>query len=374
MSSDEDFSLMDQDPHSELDRIRKEVDKLKAQHDRVIGEQRDLNAAQESLQHYTQEFNQRAAKIRASLQDEEKKRGEHLANEQGKVGALMEENSRLTSEITRLQQASNQLDQQNLKLRQQTEVSTAVPEKRVVFTGEAAQPDKSREQRFDMKSRIVYPMEGGSTLITFEDDAVAQHILTMKQHKVPLDGSIALTMEASPVYMLVPDFVMMDTQVCPRRILVSSLPKREEERTMDKLQIHFSRKKNGGGEVEDIDMLHDSGNVVITFVESDIARGLTDKQDHDVEFEKGKKWKVKVTPFLNGEITSLRMRNSMCQNTVLLTGIPPIMEPDNLQDLLEIHFQKTSSGGGEVDAILYNPIGHRALAVFEDASKGTQSQ
>lgn len=60
----------------------------------------------------------------------------------------------------------------------------------------------------------------------------------------------------------------METQVCPRRILVSNLPKEEpEERVLDKLDIHFSRTRNGGGEVEDKDMLHDSGTVVITFVD-----------------------------------------------------------------------------------------------------------
>ncbi len=60
----------------------------------------------------------------------------------------------------------------------------------------------------------------------------------------------------------------METQVCPRRILVSNLPKEEpEERVLDKLDIHFSRSRNGGGEVENKDMLHDSGTVVITFIE-----------------------------------------------------------------------------------------------------------
>lgn len=60
----------------------------------------------------------------------------------------------------------------------------------------------------------------------------------------------------------------METQVCPRRILVSNLPKEEpEDRALDKLDIYFSKKKNGGGEVEDTDMLHDSGTVVITFVD-----------------------------------------------------------------------------------------------------------
>ncbi len=60
----------------------------------------------------------------------------------------------------------------------------------------------------------------------------------------------------------------METQVCPRRILVSNLPKEEpEEKVLDKLDIHFSRTRNGGGEVENKDMLHDSGTVVIIFLD-----------------------------------------------------------------------------------------------------------
>lgn len=60
----------------------------------------------------------------------------------------------------------------------------------------------------------------------------------------------------------------MDTQVCPRRILVSNLPsKLSEDKLLDKLEIHFSKTRNGGGEVEEIDMLHDSGTVVVTFVD-----------------------------------------------------------------------------------------------------------
>lgn len=54
--------------------------------------------------------------------------------------------------------------------------------------------------------------------------------------------------------------------------------------------------------------------------------------------------------------------------TVLLTGIPDIMDKDNLQDNLEIHFQKTTNGGGEVESIIYNPLDHTTLALFEEDS------
>lgn len=59
---------------------------------------------------------------------------------------------------------------------------------------------------------------------------------------------------------------------------------------------------------------------------------------------------------------------SVCPRTVLLTGIPDVMEQDTLQDVLEIHFQKTANGGGEVEAFLYNPEGQQTSALFEDVS------
>lgn len=45
---------------------------------------------------------------------------------------------------------------------------TAVPEKNLVFNGlteNAANTDK-----FEMKARIVYPMNGGTALVTFEEE------------------------------------------------------------------------------------------------------------------------------------------------------------------------------------------------------------
>lgn len=59
----------------------------------------------------------------------------------------------------------------------------------------------------------------------------------------------------------------------------------------------------------------------------------------------------------------------VCPRTVLLTGIPDVMAQETLQDLLEIHFQKSTNGGGEIDECLYNPVGHQTSAVFEGGIK-----
>lgn len=50
--------------------------------------------------------------------------------------------------------------------------------------------------------------------------------------------------------------------------------------------------------------------------------------------------------------------------TVLLLGIPDVLSEESMRDALEIHFQKASRGGGEVDALAYVPEGRTGVAVF----------
>ena len=60
--------------------------------------------------------------------------------------------------------------------------------------------------------------------------------------------------------------LQIDSEVCPLRILISSLPKMDTDTLLNKLEIHFSKTKNGGGEVDDCEMMADSWTVVLTFV------------------------------------------------------------------------------------------------------------
>lgn len=68
---------------------------------------------------------------------------------------------------------------------------------------------------------------------------------------------------------LCPSVLQIDSEVSPQHILISNLPKMETETLLNKLEIHFSKSKHGGGEVENCEMLPDSGTVVLTFVRKD---------------------------------------------------------------------------------------------------------
>lgn len=94
---------------------------------------------------------------------------------------------------------------------------------------------------------------------------------------------------------------------------------------------------------------------------------MTQTEYHDVVLQKNR-YTVKVSPFVNGELGALETEYEACPRTVLLRGIPDVMDQESLQDQLEIHFQKESNGGGEINALLYNPLGGQVVALFQGKS------
>uniref|UniRef100_A0A3B5A0G6 Interferon induced protein 35 n=1 Tax=Stegastes partitus TaxID=144197 RepID=A0A3B5A0G6_9TELE len=341
------------------------------QYNQLLEEQKDLATSRDDRRNLTKQFNQRTMKLNQDLKDDQRSHKDQLAKEQAKLNQLKEDENELMEEIRRVEAALKEQKAENKQLQQQTDVFTAVPEKKLVFTGLTGSADDT--EMFQMNPRIVYPMEGGTALVTFEEEVVAKKILALKEHKVDLGGDCSITVEATPVHLMLPQLVEIDTDVCPRRILISNLPKGDTDMLLSKLEIYFSKSRHGGGEVEDCEMLPDSGNVVVTFVNKGIAEGLIDTEYHEVKLQTTKH-KVRVTPFLNGKITNLETTTTACPRTVLLTGIPAVMEQETLQDLLEIYFQKNGNGGGEIEAFLYNPVGQQASALFVGISSEAEEE
>ncbi|MBN3287810.1 RL27 protein, partial [Polyodon spathula] len=331
--------------------------------DQLENDQTELKVARDNLLAITKEFKVRSAAVQQRRQEDEQRKAMQLNLHKERLVKVQTEHAELCRESEALQNELDKMEEENQELRVQTQVSTAVPEKKMVFTGVTAVEGSS--SGFDVKPRILYPIEGGTALITFEEEDVAQKVLEIKFHKIKL-GDCYITVEARPVQLLVPSDIEVETHVCDKRILVSDLPNiGTEDQLLDKLEIYFQKKRNGGGDVDMTEMLPDSGNVVVNFLEDTIAKGLTSKEYHDIKMF-DKTYRVKVTPFLNGEIKHLKTRTSISKKTVQLVGIPDIMDEENLQDNLEIHFQKPSSGGGEVDHFIYIPLGKKAVGIFEE--------
>ncbi|NXT75927.1 IN35 protein, partial [Zapornia atra] len=241
----------------------------------------------------------------------------------------------------------------------------ALPEKKMVFKGLVT--NKEESNKLVLTPLIRYPLLGGSALITFEKAEVAQRIIEVKEHVVELScgeeteefDQCRMHVQAAPVDLLLPSSLEIGLVQSSRSILVSGLPSLgiPEEALLDKLELFFSKKKNGGGEVEDRQFLDDTGQVVLVFAQDGVAEPLIEKGHIQVPIGKGK-YNLKISPCMSGDVTGLQLLPSRCPRTVLLSGIP--------EDTLEIHFQKTSRGGGEVEAIAYVPAGQRGLAVFTE--------
>ncbi|XP_072224927.1 interferon-induced 35 kDa protein [Leuresthes tenuis] len=371
MSSDEDFSLVTDTKASEdtLEGVSALINTCKKQYELLLGEHKELIDSKNDQLDMIKQFRQRTEKITQNLKEDERMYREQTADGEKRLGVLKQEESDLTREIQKIKAAMKEEEDQNAFLRAQTDVFSAMPERKFVFKGLTGDADDWRT--FEMKPHITYPMEGGTALITFEEEEVASNILKMETHKLDLGEECRITVEARPVHLMVPSLVEIDSEVCSRRVLISNLPKMDMDTLVNKLEIHFSKRKNGGGEVDTCEFLSDSGTVVISFLENNVAEGLTKTEYHEVKLQQTKH-RVRVTPFLNGNITKLQTKMSMCPRTVLLTGIPEIMEQETLQDILEIHFQKNGNGGGEIEAFLYNPLGQHAEAVFGGTSPNTE--
>ncbi|NWY54336.1 IN35 protein, partial [Chionis minor] len=284
-----------------------------------------------------------------------------------------------TQELRKERELLNKNLEQQMSLNRDEERSCqmlpALPEKKMVFKGLVT--NKEDMNKLMLAPLIRYPLPGGSALITFEKAEVAQRIIEMKEHTVELSYGEELEeldrcrvrVQAAPVDVLLPSALEISLTRSSRSILVSDLPSLgiPHEALLDKLELFFSKTKNGGGEVESREFLDDFGQVVLTFAQDGVAEPLIGKGHIQAFIGKGK-YKLKISPCMSGDITNLQLQPCRCPRTVLLSGIPDVLGEEPLRDTLEIHFQKDSRGVGEVDALAYVPAGRWGVAVFtEDA-------
>ncbi|XP_064030187.1 interferon-induced 35 kDa protein isoform X2 [Pogoniulus pusillus] len=359
--SPEEGSPEDGSPEETPEHVRQEIKRYEAFCNALNQDLMKLQMAKEAVEQRTRELRKEGELLKQ----------ETLSNIGEEVAVVLAEQNSLKHERQILKKKLEEVKKRVL-WEDPARVLPALPEKNMVFKGLMA--SKEDMNKLMLIPRIHYPLLGGSALITFEKAEVAQRILEMKEHVVELSCGEELDrcrvrVQAAPVDLLLPSALEMGLTQSSRSILVSDLPilSIPEEALLDKLELFFSKTKNGGGEVESREFLDDSGQVMLTFAEDGVAEQLIERGH--IQFFIGKeKYEVKISPCISGNITNLQLQPSCCPRTVLLTGIPDVLDEESMRDALEIHFQKGSRGGGEVDALDYVPLGQVGVAVFtEDA-------
>ncbi|XP_047562195.1 interferon-induced 35 kDa protein isoform X3 [Lutra lutra] len=277
------------------------------------------------------------------------------------LGALREEQARLKGRLRELQQRRRELRDQ---ARDQVPfVATAVP---LVFRGHTQQGQEAPKCLVS-EVRISYPLPGGSALVTFGDPKVAQRVLQQKEHEIHIE-ECRLRVQVQALELPVVTAVQVSTRVSRRSVLVSGFPaglRLSEEELLDKLEIFFGKTRNGGGDVETRELLR--GAVMLGFTKDTVAQNLCQIGQFTVPLGE-RKFPLRVSPYLSGEIQKADITFWPVPQSVLVLNIPDVLDGPELQDILEIHFQKPSRGGGEVEALRVVPPGQRGLAVFTAAS------
>ncbi|KAM8795368.1 interferon-induced 35 kDa protein [Eudromia elegans] len=328
----------------------------------------ELQAAKEDTEQKTQELWKEREQLRAHLERQIAVNRVRAASFQESISLAEQERSRLRQEKQLLEKKLREAQRRG-PAEDLTALLPTLPERSMVFRGQVT--DTADVATLTLTPRVHYPLPGGSALVTFEQSEVAQRIVEMKEHVVELSHGeeperCRVRVRAEPVELLLPAALQLSVSRSCRQVLLSGLPSLGvlEETLLDKLELFFSKTKNGGGEVDSLELLGGS-QAVLSFAQDGvaeqlIARGL-------VQFPvKKTKYDIKVSPYMSGDVTSLQLRPSRCARTVLLRGIPDVLDTELMRDALEIHFQKESRGGGEVDALGYVPEGQWAVAVFEE--------
>ncbi|XP_006974343.1 N-myc-interactor [Peromyscus maniculatus bairdii] len=267
---------------------------------------------------------------------------------EGLIHEIMRENFQLDQEIKKLE-AELHSDAREFKIKEN------IPEGKLKFVS-VENPEhgghfSNSSCSFQVSSHILYELQKGQALITFEKEEVAQNVISMGKHVVQMEKtSVEVTAHPVPLHIGVRFLVHVD--VSKMKINVTGIPDElPEDQTRDKLELSFCKSRNGGGEVESVDYDRKSGSAVVTFVEAGVADKILKKRDYPL-YMNSKCYRVTVSPFIERRLEKYQVFSAVSKKTVLLTGLEVVwMDEEIVEDLISIHFQRKNNGGGEVDAV-----------------------
>ncbi|XP_052038428.1 N-myc-interactor [Apodemus sylvaticus] len=289
------------------------------------------------------------------------------AQSKGLLHEIMRENSELEEEIKKLE-SELQSDARKFQIKEN------VPERKLKFTSVESPEDgghfSNSSCSFQMSSQILYELQKGQALITFEREEVAQNVIAIGEHVVQMEGT-SVKVSAHPVPLNIGIRFQVHVDISKMKINVMGIPDElSEEQTRDKLELSFCKSRNGGGEVESVDYDRKSGSAVITFVEAGVADKILKKKTYPLYMNQ-KCYNVAVSPFIEQHLEKYQVFSAVSKKTVLLTGLEGIaIDEETGEDLLSIHFQRKNNGGGEVEVVKCS-LDQPFTAYFEEEARET---
>lgn len=285
-----------------------------------------------------------------------------------------EQNQKLISEMAK-ENIQLQLEIQKLEAELQEDTNTSqikedIPETKIKFSSLENSEDSSQflniSCSFQVSSQILYELQKGEALITFEEEEVAQNVIRMRTHHVQIKD-ITVLVTARPVPLRSGVKFQVHADVSKVKIRVTEIPDELPENQMsDKLALSFSKSRNGGGEVESVEYDKQARSAVITFVETGVAEKILKNNDYPLYINKNCH-RVVVSPYIETHLKKFQVFSGISKRTVLLTGMEDlrIMDEETVEDLVNVHFQREKNGGGEVEVVKCS-LSQPLIAYFQE--------
>ncbi|XP_053926576.1 N-myc-interactor isoform X2 [Cuculus canorus] len=258
-------------------------------------------------------------------------------------------------------------------LSQGSQIKKEVAETKMKFTHlehmQDDYPDMNTHCVFRVATQIPFRLNQTQALLTFEDEEVAQRLLQMGKHTVNLDEKRA-ELRVKPFALEMGIKFELHVTVSGKKINVSEVPDLPipEEWMRDKLELNFYKsEQGGGGGVEKVSYDKQSRTAAITFRTPGATNGFVrcTKQPFLVN---GRFYRLSVSPDTNIHVEKFQLCRGIAKKTILLEGIEETEDDEeSVQDMIEIHFQKPSNGGGEIETIKYVSEGVTWVCFEEDS-------
>ncbi|XP_038645930.1 N-myc-interactor [Scyliorhinus canicula] len=305
--------------------------------------------------------------LQNAFQKAEQSFKEKLFDKQAKAAKLKEQLLQYEYELQRKQDDIN-------VLQTKFKIKAIMPKKNIKFTKlERSVPTDQEGEEF-MKIECCYQilpklsmdLQNGQAMITFEDEQVANTILKVPKHHINMDPG-KIDVKVLPVKLDTARKFEVHVDISRKMVKVFQIPDSlPEEHMRDKLEISFSKPSLGGGEVENIDYNSTSGTALVTFVKKGIAQRVAAQKKYKIILTEATSCLVKVEPVRDYSLKKFQTFNGICKRTLLITDIKNVLEEEELQDKLEIHFQKPSNHGGEVESLKYVPKDQKLTVYFDE--------
>ncbi|XP_062435161.1 N-myc-interactor isoform X2 [Rhea pennata] len=267
---------------------------------------------------------------------------------------LNQENSELKREIEKLKK---DLAINNSVLSQDGQIKKKIAEMKMKFVQmedmKDDNPDMNTHCVFYVTTKIPFKLDKNQALLTFEDEKVAQRLIKMDKHTVNLDSEIA-NVRVMPFTLQMGIKFKLHITISGKKINVSEIPELSipNDWMRDKLELHFYKSEHGGGEIESVKYDKRSGTAVITFLKPEASSFV--RCAKRPFFVNGRCCMVSVFPSTEEHLEEFQICSGISKKTILLQGIQETEDDEeSVQDMIEIHFQKPSNGGGEIENIKY---------------------